>query len=177
MSVNEKQTFDREFIRLYDEYFSFIVKYLLAIVDDFNSAEDIAHDVFFRMYKNRKIPPADTAMCKSYMKKSAKNMAIDYLRKQKRDELKIKKIIPEWNEKNSQSDLENIIIEGFIVSTVNDVLLDFPERNRKIFFESVIESKSLNDISSRGDLSRYRVKRIEKEIVYRLREKLKDYLE
>lgn len=178
MQDYEKQIFDREFKILYEKYYSFLVRYLSAIVHDFSSAEDIAHDVFFRIYKNRKIPPNDDSRCKSYMIRSVKNMAIDYLRKQRKDELKIKKIIPEWNGKIDQSfDAENMLIGGCIISTVNDVLSDFPERNRKIFYESVIENKSMNEISSKGRLSRYKIKKIEEEIGYRLREKLKEYLE
>lgn len=177
MPDEEKQIFDREFKRLYEKYFSFLVKYLSVIVHDFSIAEDIAHDVFLRMYKNRKIPPYDDSRCKSYMARSVKNMAIDYLRKQSKDELKVKKIIPEWNGKiDHLFDVENIVIEGCIISTVNDVLSDFPERNRKIFYESVIENRCLSDISSKAKLSRYRIKKIETEISYKLREKLKEYL-
>ncbi|HOP63891.1 MAG TPA: sigma-70 family RNA polymerase sigma factor [Spirochaetota bacterium] len=177
MTIQEKQKFDREFEKLYEEYFSYLVKYLLTIVHDFSSAEDIAHDVFLRIYKNRKIPPSDLARCKSYMIKSAKNMAIDYLRKQKRDERKMRRVIPEWDEKTDLSDnIENIVIEGCIISTVNEVLSDFPERNRKIFIEGVIENRCLNNLSAKGGLSRYKVRRIQTEIVYRLKEKLKDYL-
>jgi DNA-directed RNA polymerase specialized sigma24 family protein len=43
------------------------------------------------------------------MIRSVKNMAIDYLRKQKRDDLKIKRFIPEWNEEIDQSfDVEKL---------------------------------------------------------------------
>lgn len=178
MSANEKMNFDRDFENLYKDYFLYLVNYLSAMVHDFTIAEDITHDVFLRIYKNRKVPPSDRQKCRSYMMRSAKNMAIDHLRRQKRDELKIQKLIPEWDGSIDQSfDVENIHIEGSIISTVHDVLSDFPERNRTIFFESVIENKKLNDISSRGKLSRYKVKKIEKEIFCRLKQKLKEYLE
>ena len=49
----EKQIFDREFEKLYEKYYCFLVKYLSGIVHDFDMAEDIAHDVFIRMYKKR----------------------------------------------------------------------------------------------------------------------------
>lgn len=173
----EKQTFDKEFERLYEKYFCYVVKYLSGIVYDFDIAEDIAHDVFVRMYKNKKIPMLDDPGCKSYMIRSVKNMAIDYLRKQKRDELKVQKIIPEWDGIIDQSfDVERIVIEECILSTVSDVLSDFPEKKRRIFRESIIENRCHREVSLNGSLSRYKVKKIEAEIFQRLREKLKEYL-
>jgi len=172
-----KQTFDEEFERLYDKYFCFLVKYLSGIVHDFGMAEDIAHDVFIKMYKNKKIPAITDPGCKSYMIRSVKNMAIDYLRKQKRDELKVKSLIPEWDQEiDSSCDIENIVIHGCILSTVSDVLSGFPERKRKIFRESVIENRCHREVFLNGGISRYKVKRIEAEVYSELKDKLKEYL-
>lgn len=177
MAENGINSFEKDFISLYEEYFAYLVKYLISIVHDFDTAEDIAHDVFLRIYKNRIVTPSDRTGCRIYMTRSAKNMAIDYLRKQARDELKVKKCIPEWNGVIDQSfDVENIIIEGCIISTMSDVLSEFPERNREIFFERVLEEKSIRTVSSKSNLSRHKIKRIEKEILLRLKEKLRGYL-
>jgi len=173
----KKQTFDREFEKLYEKYYCYLVKYLSGIVHDFDMAEDIAHDVFVRMYKNKKIPMPDDPRCKSYMIRSVKNMAIDYLRKQKRDELNVKKIIPVWDGEIDHSfNVESIVLDGCILSTVSDVLGDFPERKSRIFRESVIENRCHREVSLNGGLSRYKVKKIEAEIYQRLREKLKEYM-
>ncbi len=176
MPDDDKQTFDRNFEILYEEYFSYLVNYLSTIIPDFNKAEDIVHDVFIKMYKNRRLPQGDFLKCKNYMIKAARNMAIDHIRKERREEQKFLKSILEWSDDDSLSDVGNIVIEGCIVSTVNDVLSDFPERNRKIFYESMVENRCVKDLSVRDDLSRYRIKRIESEISYVLRERLKVYL-
>jgi RNA polymerase sigma-70 factor (ECF subfamily) len=173
----DKQTFDRDFEKLYGKYYSFLVKYLSGIVHDFDMAEDIAHDVFIRMYKNKQIPMPDDSRCKSYMIRSVKNMAIDYLRKQKRDELNARKNIPVWDgEINHSFDVEKIVIEGCILSTVSDVLSGFSERKSRIFRESVLEDRSYSEVCSGGGLSRYKVKKIETEIYRELKKKLKEYL-
>lgn len=173
----DKQTFDREFEKLYEKYYCFLVKYLSGIVHDFDMAEDIAHDVFIRMYKNKKIPMLEEPRCKNYMIRSVKNMAIDYLRKQKRDELNIRKNIPVWDGEINQSfDVERIVIEGCILSTVSDVLSGFPERKSRIFREIIIESRCHREVSLNGGLSRYKVKKIEAEICRELKNKLKEYL-
>ncbi len=177
MAENDRNSFEKDFISLYEEYFAYLVKYLIPIIHDFGIAEDIAHDVFLRIYKNRIVTPSDRTCCRVYMTKAAKNMAIDYLRKQAREELKIRKIIPEWDGVIDQSfDVENTIIEGCIISTINDVLCDFPERNREIFFERVLEEKSIRNVSSKSNLSRHKINKIEKEILCRLKEKLREYI-
>lgn len=173
----DKQTFDREFEKLYNTYYGFLVKYLSGIVHDFDLAEDIAHDVFVRMYKNKKLPMLDESRCKSYMIRSVKNMAIDYLRKQKRDEMNIRKNIPIWDgEINQLFDVERIVVEGCVLSTVSDVLSSFPERKSRIFRENIIENKSHAEVSLNEGLSRYKIKKIETEIYQELKNKLKEYL-
>jgi RNA polymerase sigma factor (sigma-70 family) len=111
------------------------------------------------------------------MIRSVKNMAIDYLRKQKRDEMNIRKNIPIWDgEINQLFDVERIVVEGCVLSTVSDVLSSFPERKSRIFRENIIENKSHAEVSLNEGLSRYKIKKIETEIYQELKNKLKEYL-
>ena len=74
------------------------------------------------------------------------------------------------------SEIENCYICGEIVSTVEDVLHDFPERTRKIFIE-MVEGKKLIDVSDDLSISRYMTKKDYEKVCRAMRERLRIYRE
>ncbi len=169
--------FDLLFEEIYNNNYTYLVKYLRMLVFDFNIAEDLAHDIFLRIYKSRNIEITGDKL-RNYLRKAAKNIVIDYLRKKAREEAKNNRIIPELMELNESfyHSLENSIIEGEVLSTVNDVLEGFSEKNRKIFLSRILQQKTRNEISKEEKISPHSVKMIENEILYVLRQKLKYFL-
>lgn len=169
--------FDVVFEEIYNKNYTYLVKYLCLLVYDFNVAEDLAHDIFLRIYKSKNSEITGMKL-RNYLRKAAKNIVIDYLRKKAREEAKNNKIIPELMELNElfYMNLENSIIEGEVLSTVNEVLENFSERNRKIFISRIMEQKTRNEISKEEKISPHSVKMIENEILYTLRQKLKQFL-
>lgn len=169
--------FDLVFGVIYSENYLFLVKYLYLLINDLNLAEDFSHDIFLRIYKSR-----NTAIngdnLRNYLKKAARNISIDYFRQAAREEAKNKKIIPELKELDESfyHSVENMVIECEVLSTVNDVLEEFTERSRKIFQARIIEHKTRKQVSEEEKISSYNVKKIEDEILIKLREKLKHYL-
>ena len=178
VTLNDEQ-FDEEFIALYKEYKDFIVKYLSTVVYDCNCAEDLAQDIFVRIYKNGNIPPEGSVFRRNYMLKSARNMVIDYLRKKKKDELKMDKALPELagNCKRMNNDVYNTVMRNFVASRVNEVLAEFPEKKKRIFVDILIDKKKLRDVSGSEELSKYKIRKIELEIFNRLKQQLKDYVD
>ncbi|HNX25270.1 MAG TPA: sigma-70 family RNA polymerase sigma factor [Spirochaetota bacterium] len=174
---NSYDSFDEKFEKIYRNNYLYLVKYLFLFVHDFNIAEDLAHDIFLRIYKSKNAVITGDQI-RNYLKIAARNIAIDHLRKQSREEAKNKKIIPELKEYDEAfySSLENSVIEGEVMSTVNDVLDNFTERGRKIFLSRIMEHKTRKKVSEEEDISLYTVKRIENEILYKLRAELKQYL-
>lgn len=169
-------SFDKLFEKIYREHFSFLVKYLNLIVRDFNIAQDLAHDIFLRIFKTKN-PVVNGDNIRNYLKKAAKNMAIDHLRKKAREESKTKRLIPdqgEYGEAFYQS-LESSVIEGEVIFTVQDVLEKFSESSRKIFIARMVENKTRKQVSEEDGISSFIIKRIEKEILFKLRERLKEY--
>ncbi len=166
--------FDNLFIDIYNNNYLYLVKYLIMIVHDLGVAEDLAHDVFLRIYKSGNMNLAGV-ISRSYIKKSARNIAIDHIRKKKREEARNAKIIPEIKELNETfySKLEDSVINGEVMSTVSDVLENFSEKKRKIFISRVIENKTRREISEEENLTSYAVKRVEDEILFIMKEKLK----
>ncbi len=169
--------FDALFVEIYNDNYNFLVKYLLMIVYDISIAEDLAHDIFLRIYKSKSISITGIQLT-NYLKKAARNIAVDHLRRLAREERKQKKIIPELKDMNEAfySSLENCVIEGEVISTVKDVLEEFSEKNRKIFISRILEHKTRRQVSQEEKISPYSVKRIESEILLVLRDKLKQYL-
>lgn len=169
-------SFDKLFEKVYRQHCSFLVKYLNLIVRDFNIAQDLAHDIFLRIFKTKN-PVVNGDNIRNYLKKAAKNMAIDHLRKKAREESKAKRLIPdqgEYGEAFYQS-LESSVIEGEVIFTVQDVLDNFSENSRKIFIARMVENKTRKQVSEEGSISSYNIKRIEKEILLKLKERLKEY--
>ena len=176
LTLNTDQ-FDEEFVALYREYREHIVKYLSTIIYDSNCVEDLAQDIFVRIYKNGIIPPEGSMFRRNYMLKSARNMAIDYLRKKRIEELRFEKMLPELicNERTVKNDVFNTVIRNFMASRVNEVLAEFPEKKKKIFVDILIDKKKLCDVSGNEELSKYKIRKIELEIFNRLKQQLKDY--
>jgi len=170
--------FDLVFIDIYNQNYNYLVKYLYLLVYDLNVAEDLAHDIFLRIYKSKNNNISGLQL-RNYLKKSARNIAVDHLRHLSREEMKYQKIIPELKDLNEAFylNLENSVIEGEVISTVRDVLEDFSERSRKIFISRIIENKTRREVSEEEKISPHSIKRIESEILYVLRKKLKHYLD
>jgi len=169
--------FDMIFSEIYNRHYSFLFGYLFLIVHDPDVAEDLVHDIFLRLYRSRNSEIAGMKI-RNYLKKAAKNIAIDHLRKKAREEARHKKIICEVKELNETfySSLENSMIEGEVLSTVHDVLEEFSEKKRKVFMARVFENKTFRQLSQEEKISHYEIKRIEKEIFSRLRQKLKNFI-
>lgn len=169
--------FDLFFEEIYSEHYLFLVRYLYRLVQDLDLAEDFAHDIFLRIYKSRNTAVTGISL-KCYLRVSAKNIAVDHFRQSTREEAKNKKIIPELKDFDEAFylNIENIVIEGEVLSTVNDVLEEFSERSRKIFVARIIENKTRRQVSEDEQISSYNIKKIEDTILCKLREKLKQYL-
>lgn len=169
--------FDEIFIDFYDKNYTFLVKYIFIHINDFSIAEDLAHDIFLRLYKSKNIGIANPKI-KNYIKRAAKNMIADYFKRSARDEAKRKKIIPVLQELDETvySCLEDSVIGGEVISTVHDVLDEFSEKDKKIFISRIIEQKPRRQVSEEEEISTYIVKRVEDEIIQILRRKLKPFL-
>ena len=173
---NKYESFDEIFIEIYDKNYAYLVKYLLLFVNDFGIAEDLAHDIFLRLYRSKNIK-INNPQFRNYIKKAARNIVIDYLKRSSRYEAKSRKMIPVLKkfDETTYSSLESSVIEGEVISTVRDVLDEFPERNRKIFISRMLDQKTRKQVSEEEKISSYIIKKIEDEIMHILKKKLKHF--
>lgn len=176
MDKTDKQ-FDMIFTEIYNKYYSFLLGYIFLITHDSDLSEDLVHDIFLRLYRLRS-PELSGMKIRNYLKKAAKNIAIDHLRKKTREDARHKRIICELKDMDGAlySRLENYTIDGEIISTVNDVLEEFSEKKKKIFISRFFEKKTFKQLTEEEQISRYEIKRIESEIFNRLRQKLKNFI-
>ncbi|HPS58247.1 MAG TPA: sigma-70 family RNA polymerase sigma factor [Spirochaetota bacterium] len=170
--------YDQYFSSIYEKYFNKVVKYLVNVVHDFSIAEDLAHDLFFKFYQKRIKLDGDPQRISNYILKSAKNRALDHLRNERRRQDKYSRHINEIAEINDRflAEIEDFYICGEIISTVEDVLLDFPDRTRRIFMD-MVEGKKLIDVSDEQSMTRYMTKKDYEKVCRVMREKLKIFRE
>ncbi|HOK93776.1 MAG TPA: sigma-70 family RNA polymerase sigma factor [Spirochaetota bacterium] len=168
----KKENFEIQFEAFYKKYFLSVAKYTFSLCKDLYLAEDITHDVFLRIYKNKNIPSGKEEHVKSYMFKAAKNMFIDYHRAQEAERKKEECLILEW--KFKEIDPCSIIIEGEVIATISDVLNSFSPNSREIFYQRFL-GKHRREIAREKNISSYYIKKIEDAIIHKLRTILKKY--
>lgn len=168
--------YDFYFSELYEKYFYRVVKYLTKVVNDFSLAEDLAHDLFFKFYEKKIRIDGDPLKTGNYILKSAKNRALDYIRCEQRRQEKYSRHLAEISEIDDAflTRLDDAYICGEIISTVEDVLLDFPEKTRRIFMD-MVEGKKLIDVSGEQSLTRYMIKKDYDKVCRVMRDKLRVY--
>lgn len=175
--MNREVVLKKEFEKLYKKNFQGILLLILKYINDYHAAEDLAHDCFLRVYTRYNNTDLSLESARNYLYKSAKHAAIDHKRKCARDSRRETRAIPELVEMNSHfyDQVENYVIEGEVVSTVNEILNEFPEKSRQVFIDRVVYDKNLRDISREHDMTLYRICRIEKELLCYLKRRLKHY--
>ncbi len=170
--------YDHYFSSVYENNFNRVVKYLMNVVHDFSLAEDLTHDLFIKFYRKRIHFDGNPQKIRNFILKSAKNRALDYLRNERRRHEMYSRHISEIAviDDNFLAEIEDFYICGEIVSTVEDVLLDFPDRTRRIFMD-MVHGKKLIDVCDEQSLTRYMAKRDYEKVCRVMREKLKIFRE
>lgn len=164
---------EKEFERLFKEYFPFLCAFAKKYVADIDTCKDIVHNVFLNLWQKRSELDLETSL-KSYLFKSVYNRCLNHIRDQK-------KII------HHDALLESDALYGYLESSdylqqselemrIKNAIDSLPEKCRKIFLLSRFEEKKYSEIAK---LEGVTVKAIEAQMskaLKLLREKLIDYL-
>lgn len=166
---------DCNFNRLYEKNYRGVVTQILKYVSQYEIAEDLAQECFIKIYNCRDKLDFTSDNARNYLYKAAKNAAIDYNRKLARDYKNSSRLLPELKAMDNDfySQVENYYIEGEVLSTVHDILSEFPEQTREVFFDRIIHEKNLRTISQERNITQYKICRIEKELLFYLKSRLK----
>ena len=134
-------------------------------------------DVFLKLYeKGICIDPYDPRSM-NYLFTMARNMAIDFLRREKCRERKYREFFfgeVEMDD-NFTATVEDYCIEGEVLATLHDTINSFPEEERKVFVEKHFNNMYCRGITEKYDISFYRIRKIEDRITGRIKGRLKHY--
>lgn len=79
MAARKKSPTEKQFEETFKRYYPLLVAFIERHVGDSDLAQDLAQDVFFKLYESKSDFPTDASL-KSWLYTTSRNIAIDYLR-------------------------------------------------------------------------------------------------
>lgn len=161
----------RNFELLFREYFTGLAYFARKYTGDLDSAKEIVHTVFIRVWENRYEFDWDKP-AKSYLFTSVYNRSMNYIRDNRKFTL---------TGDNSLSNNEDFVYNDTIDRSelqmrIDRALVKLPEKCREIFELSRFGEKKYSEISQLLGISVKTVETQMSKALHILREELKDYL-
>jgi RNA polymerase sigma-70 factor (family 1) len=156
---------------LFRTYFSFVCKTIYRIVQDKATAEDLAQDVFIKIWNRRSA--LHQVYFKAYLQRAGINMALDYLDKNKRKGVHMP--LEEYMEPVQAAPAGQSLQQT--TRHIQQAIDKLPEKCREIFVLSRYEELSYREIATTLNIS---VKTVENQMITalkKLRVSLQDYLQ
>jgi RNA polymerase sigma-70 factor (ECF subfamily) len=154
----------RSFERMFSKYYSVFYKFALGLVKDEWYAEDIAQNVFMKVWQRRATLKEDESLY-SYLYVLTKYEIYDHFR-EKHIKL-VDRIGERFDFDTLQHDAEDTIYHHDLETALNDAIESLPEKRKEIFKMSRYECLSSKEIAERTGLS---VRTVEKHIELALRD-------
>lgn len=163
----------QKFEHLFREYFTGLSYFARKYTGDLDSAKEIVHSVFIRIWENRSQFDWDKP-AKSYLFTSVYNRSMNYVRDNKKfishDAASGNMLITDeavFNDTLDTAELE---------SRINGALKKLPEKCREVFELSRFENKKYAEIADQLNISVKTVETQMSKALHILKEELKDYL-
>lgn len=156
---------------LFKTYFSFVCKTICRIVQDSATAEDLAQDVFIKIWNRRS--ELQQVYFKAYLQRAAINMALDHIDKNKRRgvHMPLEEHIEPVQAAPAGQSLQQT------TRHIQQAIDKLPAKCREIFILSRYEELSYKEIATTLNIS---VKTVENQMITalkKLRVSLQDYLQ
>ncbi|GAK42414.1 sigma-70 family RNA polymerase sigma factor [Paenibacillus urinalis] len=118
------------FRTVFDEHYPIVRRKLMALIQDEAAAEDLAQEVFIRLYRN---PPDDPAAIGAWLHRVLTRIGYDYMSKQIR-ERKLKEKQEQYFDRREQllSSGEEIVLKRMDQEEVREWMDELPERDRQL---------------------------------------------
>ncbi len=167
----------QDFTTCYARHYYRIIKYIMSILNNWETAEDVVQDMFVKLYEKQHRLDPDSPTITNYLFSIARNAAIDYIKRESIEVSKYSEIHFEEVTLNDQfyNDVENAVIDGEIVSTLHDTIKAFPADERKIIIERLYDNIQRSRVCRKNNLSYYRVRMIEQNFIDEIQQKLQPY--
>jgi RNA polymerase sigma factor (sigma-70 family) len=163
----------------YARYYNYVVNSLRKIIYDEETCKEIVQECFLRIFSKSIILDPDGPHTINFLVSTAKNMAIDYLRRKRTERTVYKEKyyleFPSGLDSGLIQPFEETIFGGEINDIVASSMRKFHEVKRYVFKEIVIRGKGVAHVSNKSAMSRYKVKKYCDEVTDRLREDLAEY--
>ncbi len=171
---NQKQ---ENFESLYNKYNAKIAHYIYRYFSKNDFSDDVAQDLFLKMLEKQFSLYLDSEETLPYLKTMAKNIAYDYIRRKRAEEIKLKELqIEEMNcDRHFYKQLDELYIEGEVISTVHDTINSFPEEEQTVIEERLFKDSKPGMVKEKTNISRHKIHKIENELKHELEKKLKQY--
>jgi RNA polymerase sigma-70 factor (ECF subfamily) len=161
----------------YEKYgvvlFNLIFKYVKCRDD----SEEILQEVFEKLCSKKVAVDPEVSSARLFLMKTAKNLALDHIRKYK------------WESKNiinanidiisdnryELKSLEDAVLEGEVLSTMHDVLNSLPEKEKQILIDKITRGRSLKSIAAERGISLYKTTRALQNALGTLNKALRDF--
>ncbi|MFZ4262508.1 RNA polymerase sigma factor [Sphingobacterium sp. HJSM2_6] len=158
---------EKAFALLYDLFAEDLSKHILAKVGDMLTAEDILHDLFLSLWKNRKKLPEIKSL-PAYLYSSCRYLILSYYRN--KDKLSMSNLdIQNLDILNEDIPLEERMHYRYIIDIVNQEIENLPEKCREIFKLSRVDYLSNKEIAQRLAISESTIEKHINKAIKRLR--------
>ena len=171
-----KQTKERAFKQLYEEYYAPFCLYAKRFVDDKETREDIVSDVFTSLWDKLDTDSfnlqSNTAL--AYIKMCVKNSCLNFLKHQEYEwsyAENIQKKAPVY-----ETEPDSVYTLDELYRMLYETLDKLPENYRTVFMKSFFEGKTHVEIAEEMNLSVKSINRYKQKTMELLRNELKDYL-
>lgn len=142
MAARKKSPTEKQFEETFKRYYPLLVAFIERHVGDSDLAQDLAQDVFFKLYESKSDFPTDASL-KSWLYTTSRNIAIDYLRHLKvEDNYQI--LAAEAMMYATGVDEE---INETLVLKINEALNTLPEQCRQIVKMNIIDGYKYTEIA------------------------------
>lgn len=135
------------FKEIFYEYFGKMKSFLMSILHDSAVCEDIAQDIFVKIWTMRYLLPEIRSL-NTYLYRMAKNAVLNYLRCASRE------VSCEGLEIDDDVLLEEVILARDKIRTVGQVISSMPQKRRKVFMMSRILDLPNDIIAQRMNISK-----------------------
>ena len=146
LSMGDVKAFDKLFISFYPKVKSF----LFSLLDNEDEAEDLAQDVFIRLWQNRKLL-RNVQNLNAYIYQTVKHIFYSYLDKRK-DIFSTE--IDSVFDTLSTDDIEALVYCHELENILNKVIDNMPPQRKQIFCMSRRQGMSIEEISKKLGISK-----------------------
>ena len=153
-----------------------LIRYAYRFVEDEGRAKDMVQEVFFKLWKDRKILCINTSL-ESFLYSCVKNECLNHLKHERIKgryawlRRKIRNMELQYYEDYGETIEQDIRLEE-LRSKLHDAIESLPDKSRKIFKMSRFEEKKNKEIAREMNIS---LKTVEKHITQALK-KLREYM-